>query len=120
MPAGQRHEAVMVEHLMAHTAVKRGGHGRPKRRPQWIVGDNGYRSKRIRQYVRRRGIGATIPRKSTERRTGPCNRAIYRERNRVEWLINRLQHYRRSATRDEKRASTYLAMLTIGAIPLWL
>jgi transposase len=118
--AGQRHEAVMFEHLMEHTAVKRVGRGRPKRRPQRIVGDKGYSSKRIRQYLRRRGIGATIPRKSNERRTGPFNRAIYRERNRVERLINRLKQYRRIATRYEKRASNYLAMLTIVAIRLWL
>jgi len=53
-----------------------------------VVGDKGYSSRRIRTYLRRRGIRFTIPRKTNERRTGPFNRAIYRERNRVERLIN--------------------------------
>ena len=42
------------------------------------------------------------------------------QRNRVERLINRLKQFRRIATRYEKRAVNYLAMLTIGMILLWL
>ncbi len=41
-------------------------------------------------------------------------------RNRVERLINRLKQYRRIATRYEKLAENYLAMLHIGSILLWL
>ncbi len=62
----------------------------------------------------------TIPRKTNERRTGRFDRALYRTRNRVERLINRLKQSRRIATRYEKRAENYLAMLTIAAIMLWL
>ena len=39
---------------------------------------------------------------------------------RIERLINRLKQFRRIATRYEKRAVNYLAMLTIAAITLWL
>jgi hypothetical protein len=38
----------------------------------------------------------------------------------VERLVNRLKQFRRIATRYEKRAVNYLAMLTIAAITLWL
>jgi transposase len=62
----------------------------------------------------------TIPRKSEEHRGGPFDRATYRTRNRVERLINRLKQCRRVATRYEKRAENYRAMLTITAIMLWL
>jgi transposase len=48
------------------------------------------------------------------------NRGLYRERNRIERLINRLKQSRRIATRYEKRAENYLAMLTIAAILIWL
>ncbi len=118
--AGQRHEAVEFERLMEQGAVARPGRGRPKLRPKRVVGDKGYRSKRIRQYGQRRGMRMTIPRKTNERRTGRFDRGIYRERNRIERLINRLKQYRRIATRYEKRAANYLAMLTIVAIRLWL
>lgn len=105
---------------MEQGAVARPGRGRPKLRPLRIVGDKGYRSKRIRQYLQRRGIRMTIPRKTNERRTGRFDRVIYRERNRIERLINRLKQYRRIATRYEKRAANYVAMLTLVAIRLWL
>ena len=88
--------------------------------PGRIVGDKGYSSKKIRLYLRRKGINYTIPKKSNERRTGPFNKAIYRGRNRVERLINRLKHNRRIATRYEKLAENYRAFLTIAAILLWL
>jgi transposase len=48
------------------------------------------------------------------------DREAYRLRNRVERLINRLKQFRRIATRYEKRAANYLAMIIIGAILLWL
>lgn len=51
---------------------------------------------------------------------GALTLGLYRERNRVERLINRLKQYRRIATRYEKYAVNYLAMLMIGAIRLWL
>jgi transposase len=35
-------------------------------------------------------------------------------------MINRLKNFRRIATRYEKRAANYLAMITIGAILLWI
>ncbi len=118
--AGQRHEAVEFERLMEQGTVKRATRGRPKLRPRRVVGDKGYRSKQIRQYLRRRGIRMTIPRTTNERRMGRFDRAMYRERNRIERLINRLKQYRRIATRYEKRAVNYLAMLTLVAIRLWL
>ena len=120
LTAGQRHEAVVFESLMASGAVKRRGPGRPKRRPQRVVGDKGYSSGKIRQYARQHGIRITIPRKQNECRKGPFNRALYRLRNRIERLVNRCKQFRRLATRYEKRAANYSAMWLIAAMVLWL
>ncbi len=120
LTAGQRHETSAFERLMGQGSVKRVGRGRPKVRPRRLSGDKSYSSKEIRRYLRRRGIRITIPRKTNERRGGPFDRAIYRLRNRLERLINRLKQFRRVATRYEKRAENYLAMLTIAAMMLWL
>jgi transposase len=117
---GQRHETTVFEALMQQGAVKRAGRGRPRLRPKRVVGDKGYNAEHIRRYLRRRGIRHTIPRRTDERRRGPFDKAAYRLRNRVERLINRLKQFRRIATRYEKRADNYLAMLHIGAILLWL
>lgn len=118
--AGQRHETVVFERLMEQGAIKRVGRGRPKRRPSRVSGDKSYSSRRLRAYLRRHGIRMTIPRQGNERRTGPFNRALYRTRTQVERLINRWKQSRRIATRYDKRAEKYLAMLTIAAIMLWL
>ena len=117
---GHRHEAVIFEQLMESGAVKRRGPGRPKRRPQRVVGDKGYSSGKIRRYARQHGIRITIPRKQNECRTGPFDRATYRLRNRIERLVNRCKQFRRLATRDEKCAANYRAMWLIAATVLWL
>jgi transposase len=117
---GQRHEAVVFPQLMARGAVKRKGAGRPKHRPHRMVGDKASSSRQIRQYLRRHGIRVTIPRKSNEHRTGPFDRTSYRQRNKIERLINRYKQFRRIATRDEKRAANYQAMWLLATIVLWL
>jgi transposase len=118
--AGQRHELTQFEPLMERGAVKRPGRGRPRVRPRRVAGDKGYSYPRVRHYLRRRGIGAVIPTRSNQPRVRSFDRVAYRQRNRVERLIGRLKQYRRVATRYEKRAANYLAMLTLAAILLWL
>jgi transposase len=105
---------------MVGGGVRRQGRGRPKHRPHSIVGDKAYSSRQIREYVRRHGIRITIPRKSNEHRTGPFDRMRYRQRNKIERLINRYKQFRRIATRYEKRAANYQAMWLIATIVLWL
>ncbi len=117
--AGERHEHSAFEPLLARGAVKRPGPGRPRRRPKRVVGDKGSSRRKVRRSVRRHGIGATIPKKADERPQRVFDRALYRERNKVERCINRLKPSRRVATRDEQLAVTYLAMVTLAAILLW-
>jgi len=120
LTAGERHEQTQFAALMERGAVKRSGRGRPRLRPHRVAGDKGYSSGTVRRYLRRRGIGAIIPCKSNERRNPRFDRAAYRERNRIERLINRLKQFRRVATRYEKLAVNYLAMVTLAAILIWL
>jgi transposase len=117
---GQRNEAPVFDHLMARGAVRRPGRGRPRVRPGRVVGDKGYSSRRIRRACRRRGIRHTIPRRRTERRTGPFDRAVYRTRERIERTINRCKQFRSLATRYDKHASSYRAFWTIAMIILWI
>jgi transposase len=120
LTAGQQHEQPQFEPLMERGAVKRAGRGRPRIRPRRVAGDKAYSSGIVRRYLRRRGIGAVIPRKANERHSGRFDRAAYRERNQVERLINRLKQFRRVATRYEKLAISYLSMVTIAAILIWV
>ena len=121
---GERDESRYLAALLAGGRVRRGGRGRPRGRPDRLVGDNGYSYPTVRRLLARRGIRAVIPRRSDQRpddgRHAPFDRATYRGRSRVERLANRLKQYRRVATRYEKRAGHYAAMLTTAAALLWL
>lgn len=120
LTSGERHEAVAFAELVQGGKVKRPGRGRPKNRSRYLAGDKAYSSRQIRQQLRTAGTTAVIPKRSNQKRRSRFNRGLYRERNRVERLINRLKQYRRIATRYEKHAVNYLAMLMIGAIRIWL
>jgi transposase len=117
---GQRNEMVGFWPLMERGEVERAGPGRAKLRPRRICADKGYAKGVLRRYLKGLGIRITIARRSNEHRGGAFDREIYRTRNRIERLINRLKHFRRVATRYEKRAENYRAMLTLAAIKIWL
>ena len=107
--------------LLEQGAVARPGRGRPRVRPDRAAGDKGYTGKPIRTYLRRRGIGAVIPRRTNEACRGVrFDRAAYRERSIVERTINRLKQHQPIATRYEKLQETYHALLIIACILLWL
>ena len=102
--------------------------GRPRKRPDSLVADRGYSYQRCRDALRRRGISHVIPERSDQRRRRShrpgrrpkFDKALYRERNRVERAINRLKQFRRIATRYDKRAWNYHAFVLIGAIVVWV
>ncbi len=119
LSAGQRHAQPYLPALLGRGAVKRPGRGRPRLRPQRVAGDKGYSSSKTRRYLRRRGIRAVIPTKKDERRNPRFDRAAYRERNIIERFLNRLKQHRRIATRYEKLAVSYAAMLTIAMWLFW-
>jgi transposase len=120
LTGGERHEQTVLESLMERGAVRRVGRGRPRIRPKRLVGDKGYSTEKVRGYLRRRGIGIVLPHRADQRASSLFDRRVYRERNRIERLINRLKQFRRIATRYEKRAANYLAMLAVAAMLLWL
>jgi transposase len=117
---GERHEQIALEPLMDAGAVRRPRRGRPRLRPRRLAGDRGYSSPAARRRIRRRGIRPVIPTRKDQRRLPGFDREAYRRRNAVERMIGRLKQFRRIATRYEKRATNYLAMITIGMALLWL
>jgi transposase len=117
---GQAAESQQMPALMDSGTVKRSGRGRPRKRPRRIVGDRGYCGQPVVQFLRRRGIRTTIPKRKNMNRQGPFNKELYRRRNRVERLIGRFKQYRRIATRYEKRGENYRAMWVLASILMWL
>lgn len=125
---GQRHDSTQLVALVDAIRVPRMGRGRPRTRPERVIGDKGYSYPACRQALRQRGIRVTIPERSDQRarRMGKPGRPLafdreaYRRRNVVERCMNRLKQWRSVATRYEKRATHYRAMVVIAALMLWL
>jgi transposase len=115
---GQESDIAQAQELMESGAIRRGS-GQLRLHPKRLVADKGYTSRAFRNYLHRKHIRCTIARRSNERRSGSFNQRNYRKRNIVERLINRLKQFRRIATRYEKRASNFSAMITIASIFLF-
>ena len=113
--AGQRHEATQFEAVMGRVRVP-GRVGRPRTRPKKVAGDKGYSSRRIRRSNRRRGIVSVIPTKTNEKRIRGFDKASYRRRNVVERCIGWLKESRRLATRFEKLAENFEAMVKLAML----
>jgi len=125
---GQRHDSTQLVPLLGAIRVPRAGRGRPRTRPERVIGDKGYSYPTCRRALRERGIRAVIPERRDQRerrakkpgRPLTFDREAYRRRNAVERCMNRLKQWRSVATRYEKRATIYRALVAIAALMLWL
>ncbi len=84
--------------------------------PDAVAGDRGYSTIAIRNWLAEREIEAVIPWRENELGPKEYDRGAYRERSIVERTINKLERFRRIATRYEKLAASYLAMVTLACI----
>ena len=50
----------------------------------------------------------------------PASASLYRERNLIERFFSKLKHFRRIATRYDKLAATFLAIVQLASMRLWL
>lgn len=77
--------------------------------------DKGYDANAIRTRLAVDGIEPVIPGRSNRNATITYDKNKYQQRNRIERFFNKLKHFRRIATRYEKHAFTFLAMIHIVA-----
>jgi transposase len=85
-------------------------------KPGYLLADKGYDTNAIRDRLKDDGVRATIPSKSNRVKAIRWNKALYRERNRIERMIGHLKINRAIATRYDKLARSFLDALHIAAI----
>lgn len=84
-----------------------------------LLADKGYDTDEILDFLEQRGATACIPPKSNRKEQREYDTYLYKERNLVERFFNKLKQYRRLATRYEKTARNFLAMLNLASIVIW-
>ena len=87
---------------------------------QTLLADRAYDSNALRGAMTAQGAWANIKPMPHRRDPPAFSPFLYRYRNRVERFFNKLKHYRAIATRYEKHAANYLALVKLAAIRIWL
>lgn len=108
LTAGQRHDITQAKALID---------GLPA---EWVLGDTAFDADHFRADIEAINAQAVIPSHPSRAKKLSIDPHIYKERHLVECCFNKLKHFRRIATRYEKTARNFLAMILAAAIVLWL
>jgi len=85
-----------------------------------VIADKGYDADALVERIKAQQAEAIIPPRSNRKTPRDYDRHRYKARNLVERFFNQLKQFRRVATRYEKLASHFAAMVTCRCIILWL
>lgn len=108
LTAGQRHDNLTARALLA------GFHAKA------VLADRAYDNNDLRQAIAEMGAEIVIPSTRSRKQPIPYDQTTYKLRNQVERCFNKLKHFRRFATRYDRRADHFLAFIHLAAIMLWL
>lgn len=85
-----------------------------------VMADAAYDADPLRKAIAEKGAVAVIPNNPSRARKYPLDRDLYAQRHLIECCFSKLKQFRRVATRFEKTARNYRAVVTLAAIVLWL
>jgi len=86
----------------------------------YVLADKGYDSDQFVSAIESSQAVPVIPSKKNRIAPRECDQELYKERNWVERFFQKLKHFRRIATRYERLARNYLAMLSLVSTVIWL
>lgn len=108
LTAGQSHDSLTAKALLEGFKAEA------------VIADKAYDSNDLRQFIADLGAEAVIPSNRSRKVLIPHDEIIYKDRNRIERCFNRLKHFRRFATRYDRRTAHYLAFVHLAAAMIWL
>nr|WP_246714648.1 IS5 family transposase [Rhizobium leguminosarum] len=85
-----------------------------------VLADKAYDSNALRQVISSLGAEAVIPCNPTRKHLIPYDFDAYKARNLIERCFNKLKHFRRIATRYDRRAVNFLSFIHLAAALIWM
>ena len=85
-----------------------------------VLADKGYDADAFVDQIEALGAEAVIPSRKNRTQVREHDAELYKDRHKVECFFGRIKHYRRVATRYEKTARNYLALLHLASALVWL
>ena len=86
---------------------------------EYVIADRAYDGWALRQAIEATGALAVILPTPTRKHPHSCDPVLYRLRNRIERCFNKLKHFRRVATRYDRRAVHFLAFIHLASAMIW-
>ena len=108
LTAGQRGDVPQAEALIEGLAA------------EVVMADTAYDADHFRQAIADKGALAVISNNPSRTKKYSVDKHLYAQRHLVECCFSKLKQFRRVATRFEKTAQNYRAVVTLAAIVLWL
>jgi transposase len=111
LTGANRHDVTQLQPLVEAIPPVHGKVGRPRQRPDVLLGDRGYDSEPQRQWLRAHGIEPWLAKRNVPHGSGL---GVYR------WVVERtlawLHQFRRLRVRYERRADMHEAFMALGCI----
>lgn len=85
-----------------------------------VLADKAYDSNALRDIIADMKAEVVIPSKRNRKVFIPHDTAIYKHRNQIERCFNRLKHFRRFATRYDRRTIHFTGFVHLAAAMIWL
>ena len=108
LTGGQVHDIIAAPDLI--DGVEGGG----------VIADRAYDSNDFRKLIADADMIAVIPSIRSRKVPIPHDAVLYKTRNRIERCFNKLKHFRRFATRFDRRAIHFLAFIHLAAAMIWM
>lgn len=108
LTAGQRHDCLSAKALLDGFQA------------QAVLADKAYDNNDLRQTIADMKAEAVIPSTRSRNVPIPHDTVAYKDRNRIERCFNKLKHFRRFATRYDRRTVYFLAFIHLAAVMLWM
>lgn len=86
---------------------------------QAVVGDKGYDTDKVVERIKQQAE-VVIPSKKNRKQVRPIDENLYEDRNKVERFFLKIKQNRAVATRYDKKAACFLAVVHLASILCWL